>query len=43
MVGLAAGAFFHEYKFGLKWEREQIMYRLQKFNVNHPPLHLITT
>lgn len=32
MVGLAAGAFFHEYKFGLKWEREQIMYRLQKYN-----------
>lgn len=31
MVGLAAGAFFHEYKFGLKWEREQIIYRLQKF------------
>jgi len=30
MVGLACGSVFHEDRFGLKWEREQIMIPLQK-------------
>lgn len=35
MIGISAGAFLHEYKFGLRWEREQIMYRLQKIKQPH--------
>ena len=31
MVGVAAGAFFHESRFGLKWERDQIMVPLQRW------------
>jgi len=31
MVGVAAGAFFHESRFGLKWEREQLMIPLQRW------------
>jgi len=30
MVGIAAGCIYHEHPFGLQWEREVIMERLQK-------------